>query len=252
MDQKSVPERVSVVGGGRLGQALAAALRGAGVEVAGPSGRGERPAPADAVLLCVQDAEIPAAATAASRQAPYVGHTSGATPLSVLAGVSGSAFRLHPLQTFAGGEPPERFVGAGCAVAGTTTEALALATALAEMLGMRHFAITDELRPAYHGAASLASNFLVTLMSAAEDAAGAAGIEAAEARSLLAPLVWSTVENWVSMGPERALTGPLARGDEATVAAQRAALEEAAPELLTLFDSLAEHTRGLAGRKALA
>ena len=57
-----------------------------------------------------------------------------------------------------------------------------------------------------------------------------------------------TVENWIALGPERALTGPVARGDERTVAAQRAAVAEAAPELLSLFDSLLERTRALAGQ----
>ena len=52
-----------------------------------------------------------------------------------------------------------------------------------------------------------------------------------------------TVENIAELGPEAALTGPVARGDEATVAAQRAAVEEAAPELLDLFDELVRHTR---------
>ena len=252
MDQDCVIARVSVVGDGRLGNALAGALRGAGLEVSGPSGRGELPAPADAVLLCVPDAEISAAAETASGRAPYLGHTSGATPLSALGGVGGTPFGLHPLQTFAGGEPPARFRGSGCAVAGATPAALSVATSLAASLGMRPFTVSDDLRPAYHAAASVASNFLVTLMSAAEQAAGAAGIEPGEARALLAPLVRSTVENWIALGPERALTGPLARGDEATVAIQREALEEGAPELLALFDSLAEQTRALAGRKTPA
>lgn len=252
IDTHRVPARVSVVGDGRLGSALAVALTAAGIEVCGPSGRNERPAPADAVLLCVPDAEIAAAAEAAAGRAPFVGHTSGATPLSALGGPEGTRFSLHPLQTFAGGEPSERFHGAGCAVAGATPAALAFAIALAGTLGMRPFSITDELRPAYHAAASIASNFLVTLMSAAEDAAAAAGIEPGDARRLLAPLVRSTVENWVGLGPERALTGPLARGDEGTVAAQRAALAEAVPHLLPAFDSLAEQTRRLAARKVLA
>ena len=210
MDQNCVPERVSVVGAGRLGSALVEALRCAGLEVSGPSGRGETPAPADALLLCVPDSEIAAAAQTASRRAPYMGHTSGAPPLAALDGTAATPFGLHPLQSFAGGEASDRFHGAGCAVAGATP------------------------------------------MSAAEDAARAAGIEPGEARALLAPLVRSTVENWVAMGPGRALTGPLARGDEETVAAQRAALEEGAPQLLALFDSLADHTRALASRKALA
>ena len=60
------------------------------------------------------------------------------------------------------------------------------------------------------------------------------------------PLVRATVENWARLGPERALTGPVARGDEATVARQREAVAEAAPELLELFDALTATTRALA------
>ena len=66
------------------------------------------------------------------------------------------------------------------------------------------------------------------------------------------PLVRQTVENLAELGPERALTGPVARGDEATVAAQRAAVEETAPELLALFDELVERTRALAARRSHA
>ena len=56
----------------------------------------------------------------------------------------------------------------------------------------------------------------------------------------------AAVENWAALGPERALTGPVARGDEATIAAQRDAISERAPELLKLFDALVEATRELA------
>ena len=94
---------------------------------------------------------------------------------------------------------------------------------------MRPFELDDDDRAAYHAAASIASNFLVTLEAAAEEVAAAAGLEPAEARALLAPLVRTTVENWVELGPERALTGPVARGDDATVAAQRAAVAEPRP-----------------------
>jgi predicted short-subunit dehydrogenase-like oxidoreductase (DUF2520 family) len=252
MDQHGVPARVSVVGDGRLGRALARALRAAGIDVTGPTGRDEPVTPADAVLLCVPDSEIAAAAGAVSGCAPLVGHTSGATALAALAASGAAAFGLHPLQTFTGDEAPERFRGAGCAVAGADTRALEFATALAVALGMQPFPVEDAARPAYHAAASIASNFLVTLMAAAEGAAGAADLEPARARALLAPLVRSTVENWAALGPERALTGPLARGDEATVEAQRAALEASAPELVALFDELADRTRALAGRRALA
>lgn len=247
-----VPARVSVVGDGRLGSALAGALRVAGIDVLGPARRNERPGAADALVLCVPDAEIERAAASAAGCAPLVGHTSGATPLSALAAAGGDAFGLHPLQTFTGGEPAARFHGAGCAVAGATPAALGCAHALAGALGMHAVEIADGARPAYHAAASIASNFLVTLLSAAEDAAQAAGLERREARSLLTPLVESTVANWASLGPERALTGPVARGDRATVAAQRDALAHAAAHLLPLFDELAERTRVLADGRVAA
>jgi predicted short-subunit dehydrogenase-like oxidoreductase (DUF2520 family) len=249
---------VGVVGAGRVGTALAAALRDAGVDVEGPVGRGERPERCDAIVLCVPDAEIPAAAEVVTAAAPLVGHTSGATPLSALAPAGVPAFGLHPLQSFAapnpqGGLTPLRvFEGVCAAVAGITPEALEFATALAERLGMVPFEIDDEGRAAYHAAASVASNFLVTLEAAAETIAAGAGLEREEARALLAPLVRQTVENFAALGPAAALTGPIARGDEATVEAQRAAVEESAPQLLALFDELVRQTRAIAAQRAPA
>ena len=137
-------------------------------------------------------------------------------------------------------------------MAGSTPAALGTAHAIAAALGMRAVEIDDSARAAYHAAASIASNFLVTLQAAAEEVAGAAGLEPEEARALLAPLVRATVDNWAARGPAAALTGPVARGDDATVARQREAVAEAAPQLLPLFDALVERTRALAGREALA
>ena len=239
---------VGVVGSGRLGTAIAAALRDAGYAVGEPAGRGEVPA-GDAILLCVPDAEIPAAAEAVAGAAPFVGHTSGATPLSALEPAAGAeAFGLHPLQTVtaAGAD----FTGCGCAVAGSTPEALAAAERLATDLGMAPFTVEDSQRAAYHAAASISSNFLVTLQAEAEALAASAGIEGFDARRMLGPLVRTTVENWIELGPERALTGPVARGDHATVAAQRAAIADRCPQLEPLFDALVERTEALAQRAA--
>lgn len=236
-----LPGRCAVVGAGRLGTALAAALRASGVTVDGPLGRGAPCEDADVVLLCVPDGEIPAAAAVVAR-GPLVGHCSGATGLDVLGGHEG--FSLHPLMTVTA--DGARFAGAGCAVAGTTDRALTTASALANALGMIAVEISDADRAAYHAAASIASNFLVTLEAAAERVAATAGA----GRELLVPLVRATVENWAAAGPERALTGPIARGDGETVARQRAAIAERAPELLELFDALAAATRDLAGARA--
>jgi predicted short-subunit dehydrogenase-like oxidoreductase (DUF2520 family) len=133
------------------------------------------------------------------------------------------------------------FAAGACAVAGSTPRALQTARALADDLGMTAVEISDADRPAYHAAASVASNYLVTLEVAAERLLEGTGAD----RDLLVPLVRATVENWAADGA-RALTGPIARGDEATVAAQRAAVAERAPELLALFDVLADATRDLA------
>jgi predicted short-subunit dehydrogenase-like oxidoreductase (DUF2520 family) len=237
-----LPRRIALVGRGRLASALAPALSAAGIEVVmfGRDLQERGPSPFDAVLLCVPDGAIPEAAAAVRGWAPLIGHTSGATPLTHV------DFGLHPLQTFTaeGGS----FGGVGCAIGGTTPDALACADALARCLGMRPFELADADRPAYHAAASIASNFLVTLEAAAEQVAASVGVE----RELLAPLVRQTVENWVAMGPERALTGPVARGDEATVERQREAVAEAAPELAPLFDALVEATRAVAAREVAA
>ncbi len=250
------PLGVAIVGAGRLGSALARALRAVGVEVEGPLGRGARPR-SRVTLLCVPDAEIASAAArlageadetgpGEARAARLVGHVSGATPLTALAPSGAAAFGLHPLQTFAGGEGPEAFEGIGAAVAGTTPEALAVARDLATRLGMAPIEISDGERAAYHAAASIASNFLVALQAAAERVAGAAGIAPRDARALLAPLVRSTVDNWAERGPADALTGPVARGDHATVARQRDAVGRHAPDLLPLFDELVACTAAVA------
>jgi predicted short-subunit dehydrogenase-like oxidoreductase (DUF2520 family) len=190
------------------------------------------------VLLCVPDGAITAAAAAVAAGVP-VGHCSGATGLDVLTGHE--AFAFHPLMTVpAHGEPV--FAGAGAAIAGSTPRALAVGQGLAERLGMRATTVADEDRAAYHAAASIASNFLVTLEGAAERLAGTAGVD----RALLVPLVRAAVENWARLGAAGALTGPIARGDEDTVARQRAAVEARAPDLLPLFDELVAATRALA------
>jgi predicted short-subunit dehydrogenase-like oxidoreductase (DUF2520 family) len=223
---------ITVIGRGRLGSALAAAL-----STGEPHGRGSDGAGADVVLLCVPDSEIAAAASAIAADR-LVGHCSGATTLAPLA--PHEAFSLHPLMSV----PAEgaTFAGARCAVAGATPRALGAAHALADRLGMGAVEIDDADRAAYHAAASMASNFLVTLEAAAEQVLASAGAE----RDLLVPLVRATIENWAALGPERALTGPIVRGDEATVRRQRAAVEERTPHLVPLFDALTDATRELA------
>jgi predicted short-subunit dehydrogenase-like oxidoreductase (DUF2520 family) len=140
------------------------------------------------------------------------------------------------------GSGPEVLEGAGCAVDGTTPRALEIATALAHALKMRPARVAPEDRVAYHAAAAMASNFLVALEGIAERLAATAGVT----REQLAPLVLATARQWAQTGAERALTGPIVRGDEEVVARHRAVVAERAPEALALWDALADATRALA------
>jgi predicted short-subunit dehydrogenase-like oxidoreductase (DUF2520 family) len=232
--------RLAIVGRGRLGRALASAFVHAGFDVDGPLPRGADGVGSDAVLLCVPDGEIAAAASLID-PGRTVGHCSGASRLDVLA--PHESFSLHPLMTVTA--EGAVFVGAGAAIAGSTPRALELAASLASALEMRAVEVDEADRAAYHAAAAIASNFLITIEAAAEDLGTRVGVD----RALLVPLVRAAVENWAALGAERALTGPIARGDHTTVKAQRDAIEAKAPEHLELFDALVDATRRLAQRE---
>jgi predicted short-subunit dehydrogenase-like oxidoreductase (DUF2520 family) len=223
-----------------MGRALAAAMKGAELHVIGPLGRrdGPRIKGADVVLLCVPDAAIGEAARAINGGA-FVGHCSGSSTLAPLA--PHEAFSMHPLITVAGGAAVS-FAGAGCAIAGSTERARDVAIALARRLRMRPFAVADADRDIYHAAASMASNYLITIEGAAERLGAVAGVD----RELLVPLVRAAVENWARLGAAKALTGPIARGDHETAARQRSAVASRAPELIDLWDALSRATRTLA------
>lgn len=227
--------RCAVVGNGRVGRALVASIPW----LNGPFGRGFDGAEFDLVLLAVSDGEIARAAIAIN-PGPLVGHCAGSLGLEVLA--PHEAFGLHLLMTVVGDNAV--FAGAGAAVAGSTPRALTAAHVLADALHMHAVEIADRDRAAYHAAASIASNLLVTLEDAAEVMLRTAGAD----RTILVPLIRATIENWATLGAPAALTGPIVRGDEATVARQRDAVVERAPELVALFDALCDRTRVIAAR----
>jgi predicted short-subunit dehydrogenase-like oxidoreductase (DUF2520 family) len=239
----AAPRRVVIVGGGRLGTALASVLSAAAVEVVGPLARGEVPArfdDADVVVLAVPDDAIAAVASSIAI-GPLVGHCSGALTLDVLGAHEG--FSLHPLLSVTA--TATRFDGAACAVAGRSDRARQAAEWIATALRMEPIEVSDEARPLYHAAASVASNYLVTLEDAAEQLASSTGIE----RRHLARLAQSALDNWERLGGRAALTGPIVRGDDVTVRRQRNAVESEVPRLVPLWDALANATRALANRE---
>ena len=233
-----LPEPLAIVGAGRMGHALATALRAAGVPVTGPHGRGYPGAGDAVVLLCVPDNAI---ATAAARIAPgpLVGHCSGASGLDVLG--ERPAFSVHPLMTVtpAGAD----FRGVFAAVNGSSPAALATGEALARAAGLEPVRVADEDRAAYHAAASIAANYLITVEAAAAELLGTAGLD----REVLLPLARAALENWGRLGPA-ALTGPVVRGDAGTVTRHRAAVAARVPELVGLLDALVAATERLAER----
>jgi predicted short-subunit dehydrogenase-like oxidoreductase (DUF2520 family) len=239
---------LAIVGTGRVGGSLAAAANRAGLQavVAGREDVASVVAGADAAVLAVPDSEIASAAEAivpAIGRLRLVGHTSGATELHVLAPVveaGAEVFSLHPLQTVP--DTATDFTGCPAAVAGSSAQALEFARALAERLGMVTFEIGDADRATYHAAAAMASNFLVALE---ESAAELLSDLTPDARELLTPLVLRTAANWSERG-SAALTGPIARGDSATVERHLKALRERAPQLIPLYEALAERTRAIA------
>lgn len=179
-----------------------------------------------------------------------VGHTSGVTPLSALSCVAelgAATFSLHPLQTIPAGDAS--VAGAPCAVTAADPGTAEAAGGLARQLGMRPFELPEEARAAYHAAASIASNFLVALEESAAELLQAAGI--AQGRELLAGLAEQSARNWREQGAG-ALTGPIARGDEETVASHLEAIAELRPELAGLYRALAERTREIAREAAAA
>ncbi len=225
---------IAVIGAGRLGPVLARALRTAGFTVHGPLSRADEIPPVKNAILTVPDSAIPDVAAKARPHATKLAHVSGATDLADV------DFSIHPLQTFTGTEPPEVFHTIGAAIDGRTEDDKNTARHVAEALGMIPFEVQH--RATYHAAASFASNFVLTVLDAAEQLATEAGI--ANPRDILAPLVRQTVDNWQAQGAKQALTGPIARGDDATVAKQRAAATKQQP----LFDALTAATRDLATR----
>jgi pantoate--beta-alanine ligase len=215
-------ERVQVVGAGRVGSALAARLaeRGFAVDTDEP----------ELVLFCVPDRAIAEVARSVA-PGPWVAHVSGATPLSAL-DPHARRFGLHPLQTFTRDRGPEQLDGAFAAVTAETDEARAVATWLAETLGLRPFPLQDSRRVLYHAGASVASNFVVTLRRAAGRLVAHAGVPP----EALDPLMRRTIEN------DFQLTGPVSRGDWETVRAHDAAIRLAEPALAGAYRELVRTT----------
>ena len=221
-------EAVHIIGTGRAGSAIRDRLAERGLHVSD----GRTPSPgAELVVLCVPDQVIGEVAGGIP-VGPWVAHVSGATHLAALEPHE-RRFSVHPLQTLSRERGPEQLDGAWGAISADTDDALARARWLAETLGLRPFEVADGDRTLYHAAAVIGGNFLVTLHDVATGLLEQVGAPPAA----IEPLMRRTIENRFDR------TGPIARGDWATVEAHLAVLAERAPELVPLYRALAEATR---------
>jgi predicted short-subunit dehydrogenase-like oxidoreductase (DUF2520 family) len=210
--------------------------------------------PAQVWMLAVSDDQIAPVADALARRGLLDGavvfHCSGAKSSAELQGANKAlAASVHPVRSFA--DPAavaSAFAGTFCGIEGQPG-ALAVLEPAFDSIGARLVPIDAAAKTVYHAASVFASNYLVTVLDAALRAYQAAGIAPDVARELARPLASETLVNVLRMGPEAALSGPIARGDEATVARQQAAVSGWDAPTGALYEALAEATRTLARRK---
>ncbi len=270
---------VGVVSAGRVGAVLGAALARAGHTVVAASGVSDRSvrraedllpgvpllppdevvARADLVLLALPDDALAGmvrglAAAGALRPGQIVVHTCGAHGVDVLApAVEHGALplALHPVMTFTGrAEDLERIATCcfGVTAADSDETAWSVGEALVVEMGAEPVRVPEVARPLYHTALAHGANHLVTLVADAADLLREAGVGHPE--RMLGPLLSAALDNALRHG-DRALTGPVARGDAGTVLAHLRVLAEHAPDMLPGYRALAARTASRAAHAGL-
>jgi predicted short-subunit dehydrogenase-like oxidoreductase (DUF2520 family) len=258
---------LALIGPGRAGSTIALALHSNGWRVTAVAGRAPDTAStlttaacldtlpalvsdvgrgARVVVIATPDAAIEATATACGpslESDALVVHLAGSRGLDVFAALLEArpdvrVGALHPLQSFPSTSAGlERLPGSYAAIAGDPE-----VEELAEELALRAFRVPDTMRSQYHAAAVVASNHVVALLGQVERMAKACDVPF----DAFAPLVLASVENAFRLRPERALTGPVARGDLATVQRHLSALD---PGERDAYRALAREAARLAGRR---
>lgn len=274
----SAPLRIGVVGAGRVGAVLAAALRAAGHEIVAAAGESAgsrtrietllpgvpvaKPSAVaracDVLLLTVPDDMLGnvvdmLSASGAIREGQYVVHSSGRHGLDVLAAavaVGARPVALHPAMTFTGTDVDLPRL-AGCVFGVTAGEPeRAFTESLVADLGGRAMWVPEAKRTLYHAGLAHGANHLVTLVTEAMEMLAAAGGD--DPAGTLRPLLQAALDNALNYG-DAALTGPIVRGDVNTVRAHLADITESAPHTLPSYVAMARATldRALADGRLL-
>lgn len=268
-----------IIGAGKVGTALAALLKRKGYRVQGIASRSlssaqaatdylgggvpvstspwELTPEADLVFVTTPDDAIAQVAEeVASREGfrpgQVVAHTSGALPSSILepAKAQGAWIgSLHPLQSFADPRMAEEVLPRSTFCLEGDPEAVKALGKVVEAIGGEAFTIPTAKKPLYHAAAVLASNFFVTLLYASGGLYEAMGLDWSTAWRTLRPLVEGTFRNVDALGPVRALTGPVARGDVGVVRDHLEALRALPETYLDLYRGVCRMTVEVALKK---
>jgi len=257
---------ISIVGPGNLGRALALTLPPAGYEVRFLAARGKsvrssrfrtlsrrikartveigkQTLATDIIWITVSDDAIAGVARALAQSQDWEGkivfHSSGALTSNELVSLRGKGARVasvHPMMTFVRGAVPE-MAGVAFAVEGDAT-AVRTARAIVEDLGGSAFVIKKENKVLYHVFGSFASPLIIALLASLEQVARAAGIRKTDIKTMMAPLLWQTLRNYLKHDAASSFSGPLVRGDVATVRKHLAELEKL-PEAKAVYAALA-------------
>lgn len=250
---------VTILGRGRVGRSLAAALDAAGIAVElrparAPEALADGFAAQQLVVLAVPDRAIGSLAarvrgahrghgtTRGADGRPAVIHLSGASgpePLQSLAEAGWPVGIAHPMAAFPDVRPPAFLRGVTFGVTASTPELRTRIDELVSAIGGIPRAVADDGWVAYHAAAVVASNYLVVLAAQAAQLLQRAGFQRVAAGDALLPLMRGTLDNLAAEGVDGALSGPLRRGDVGTVERHLAWLDDAAPELAATYRALA-------------
>lgn len=271
--------RIAIIGAGKAGSAFAFACRRQGYRLAGIASRTtssaatlaarlgtvwslhaeEMTRQADIVFITVPDRHVETvtrqiAGYGGFRREQYIYHVSGLLPVTVLAEAAACGARtgsMHPLQSFAFTETAwQQFQGAYMALDGDQ-EAVTQARELAIQLGSIPFFVPAEQRALYHAAACVASNYLIALAHCAAQLLTRCGLNEQQAVAGLWPLMKGSLDNLLAVGPDKALSGPVSRGDGNTVQRHVAALAKADRGTLRLYKELGYYTANMANKQGL-
>lgn len=265
-------KQFAIIGAGKVGSSLANGLVAAGYEAAAVSSRtnssaralaerlgtswtthpAEAARQADIVWISTPDSMIgevakELAASGALRPTQYVYHLSGALTAEVLAPAAKAGAHIgvmHPLQSFAAKNATDRLNNIYFGLDGDAA-AIELARTMVTKLGGYSLTLLPEQKPLYHAAACVASNYFVALVDYAVQLLQTTGFAEADARQAILPLLKGTIDNLAQRGTREALTGPIVRGDTATVEKHWQALATYQVDR-QIYQVLGEYTAALA------